>query len=74
MLSLLIDGSQVLKPVQAVAILILADSVFHCECGLERGRDFNAAINLNNYGVDALKPTAKKRTSEFSKTTVSIAT
>jgi putative transposase len=36
--------------------LPLSQRVFHCEaCGLEADRDLNAALNLRNYGLAALK-------------------
>lgn len=37
--------------------LRLSDRTFHCSCDLEIDRDLNAALNLNNYGVDTLQPT-----------------
>jgi len=42
-----------------------------CDCGLVMDRDLNAAINLNNYGVDTFKPT-KKRTQEKCQTMTSV--
>jgi len=51
--------------------LTLGDRIYRCECGLEIERDFNAAINLNQYGVDTLKPT-EKRIQEFSKSVTSV--
>ena len=51
--------------------LTLNDRIYRCDCGLEIDRDLNAAINLNQYGVDTLKPT-EKRTQEFSKTATSV--
>ena len=36
--------------------LTLADRVFNCECGLSINRDLNAALNLNQYGLDTLQP------------------
>jgi putative transposase len=34
--------------------LTLADRIFTCECGFSADRDFNAALNLNKYGLDTL--------------------
>lgn len=36
--------------------LTLADRVFSCDCGFSVNRDFNAALNLNQYGLDTLQP------------------
>lgn len=34
--------------------LTLADRVFQCSCGFSADRDYNAALNLNKYGLDTL--------------------
>ncbi len=34
--------------------LTLADRVFQCSCGFSADRDYNAALNLNQYGLDTL--------------------
>jgi putative transposase len=47
--------------------LTLADRVLNCDCGLRINRDLNAAINLNRYRRDTLKPDVK-RTQESNKT------
>jgi len=36
--------------------LSLADRIFTCECGFSTDRDLNAALNLNQYGLDTLQP------------------
>ncbi len=48
----------------------LNDRELICDCGLTIGRDFNAAINLNRYRRDRLKPDVK-RTQELSKPVLS---
>ncbi|EDZ65517.1 transposase, IS605 family [Nitrosococcus oceani AFC27] len=47
--------------------ITLADRALACDCGLTIDRDLNAAINLNRYRRDTLKPDVK-RTQEPSKT------
>jgi putative transposase len=47
--------------------ITLADRELACDCGLTIDRDLNAAINLNRYRRDTLKPDVK-RTQESSKT------
>ncbi|ADE13811.1 transposase, IS605 OrfB family [Nitrosococcus halophilus Nc 4] len=47
--------------------ITLADRALACDCGLTIDRDLNAAINLNQYRRDTLKPDVK-RTQESSKT------
>ncbi|WP_353573109.1 zinc ribbon domain-containing protein [Candidatus Albibeggiatoa sp. nov. BB20] len=32
--------------------LRLSDRTYHCDCGLNIGRDLNAALNLNAYGAN----------------------
>ncbi|PQJ95129.1 RNA-guided endonuclease InsQ/TnpB family protein [Chromatium okenii] len=39
--------------------LSLADRTFTCECGFSADRDLNAALNLNQYGLDTLQPDLK---------------
>ncbi|PQJ97017.1 zinc ribbon domain-containing protein [Chromatium okenii] len=34
----------------------LAERIFTCECGFSADRDLNAALNLNQYGLDTLQP------------------
>jgi len=36
--------------------LTLIDRVFNCACGFSADRDLNAALNLNQYGLDTLQP------------------
>ena len=38
------------------AELSLAERIFTCECGFSADRDLNAALNLNQYGLDTLQP------------------
>jgi putative transposase len=40
--------------------ITLADRELACDCGLTIGRDLNAAINLNNFRRDTLKPDVKR--------------
>lgn len=47
--------------------ITLADRTIECDCGLAMDRDLNAAVNLENYGRDAL-PRVLKRTQELSQT------
>ena len=45
----------------------LSARTMECDCGHVMDRDLNAALNLNEYGLDALKPDLK-RTQELGKT------
>ena len=47
--------------------MVLGVDTMRCDCGLVMDRDLNAAKNLNEYGLDALKPDLK-RTQESGKT------
>ena len=40
--------------------LTLADRQFTCACGFSADRDYNAALNLNQYGRDTLQPDLKR--------------
>jgi len=52
--------------------LTLSERTFICACGLNTNRDFNAAVNLNQYGRDTLQLDLK-RTSELSQSVESSA-
>lgn len=46
--------------------IVLGVDTMRCDCGHVMDRDLNAALNLNEYGLDALKPDLK-RTQELCK-------